>query len=162
MDISRRGFLKLMAATPVAIALPAQAKLWVPPHIDVERDVVELLRPVVDASAAGDLICGWLLADEFQPADVDWMFPTLAADAYRYFPDGCALMALRRRDILTRRPGAGKRMQRFLWRGTGSPVEGAALQIAAAWNSRSQLLEEGYPHGGLDMASDFEIDEGSS
>jgi hypothetical protein len=142
MDVSRRGFLKLMAATPVAIALPSEAKLWVPPHIEAERDVVELLKPVVSASEHGDLVYGWLLPDEFAPADIDSLLPTLLRDAYHYFPDGSALLALRREVIGYRRPGLGRRLQRFVWRGAGAPVSGASHQIAAAWHSRWHFFSE--------------------
>jgi hypothetical protein len=149
-DLSRRGFLKLIGAVPLAIALPSEGKIWVPTHLNVDKDINELLKPVISASEHGDLVCGWFLGDEFGPDDIQSSLEVFMDDAFWYFPANAPILALRDPDpMITRRPGLGRRSRRFVWRGSGSPIQGSSHQIIAAWNHRADLLDRAMASGAV-------------
>lgn len=133
MDMTRRGFLQLLGAAPVVIAMPATARIWVP---EAPAEIALAMEPAVEASQQGRVICGWLFTREM--GDPELYRQVLLEDAHDYFSPIAPLMVLERE--VDRWPHRGFR--RFMWRGSGEPItDGQQMKTLAIWRNLAELVE---------------------
>jgi hypothetical protein len=158
MNLTRRGFLKLVGAAPLVIAAPALCRLWVPEQSAlVLPEEQEIVIPLAQASVNGDVVFGWITSADMRGLPPEDLHAWLAHDSM-LFPDGAPIMLI---DGATEyeadfpawqatgyetygnpRGSAGMRRQhRFAWRGSGSPLtEGDRFTLRAGWKNRDELL----------------------
>lgn len=133
MDMNRRGFLKLIGAVPLVIAAPSLGRLWVP---EVPQEIALPMKPVIDASQHGEIICGWLFTAAM--GDPEDYRRILLEDAHGYFPLTAPLMVLHK-ELVERR---GRGFRRFIWRGNGAPIaRGEEMKTIAVWANLGELAD---------------------
>lgn len=132
MDMTRRGFLKLIGSVPLVITLPSAGRIWVP---EVPEEIALPMKPVLEASQQGDAICGWLFTRDM--GDPEDFRRILLEDAHDYFSPTAPLM------VLEKEVDYGNRgFRRFIWRGNGSPItNGEEMKTLAVWANLGALAD---------------------
>lgn len=151
----------MLAVTPAVIAVPSLARIWVPEPKLLELPEQEIVVPLARAAASGDLMFGWITSADLVGLPLEDLQAWLINDSM-YFGDG-PLMLLDEAGSLasaeaqlprishpgyyydplltTRSPAGMRRVHRFAWRGSGSPLtEGSRFTLRAGWKSRDELL----------------------
>jgi hypothetical protein len=150
VEMTRRGFLKTLAASALVIAAPSMATIWVPEQPELALP----LEPVIQASLNGDLVYGWILPRDMGDLstlqdDLHMIQETLFEDAFRYFPPNAPIMLLAGEPIARARRNE---LQRFVWRGNGSPIMtgGTTMRAVATWPHLGYMAKSPYniPTGG--------------
>ena len=136
----------MLGTTAAVLVVPSAAKLWVP---DTELIAPEegLILPVKELEAAsdnGDLVFGWVLPEDIaSEPSISGYIHFLLEDAIRYFPASSPILALRGRSIRDAKkvPENARRLERFAWRGNGSPLDdGEPYIIKGAWKNYGEML----------------------